>query len=1039
LYINSLIMAIEQKSLIFDVEIHDAQFNHMGRYFIKLSVQSLHTKDYSKIQVKKPPNVDYLTDNEALTDVVRQTADVELCTFSDRKFAFKLPKGFCKNDKNHDVYLLLEVYSLPDNDHDMGKKVGEGKFAIYPRTNAPRINLRVEPGDDMYRYTDVVTMLRTQSSDNIQMHCGRLRCTFALRETIVIPPRRSITTPEPKPKPKPVPVRKPKPKPDPDPPVRRKPVQRTPPPRKPSVTSWGDTRSLKIDLPPSPPPPPLTDGRGMVESPLPENDHSTFSSGPHWRHVANQGKEQIEVILHGATSIPSTPNGRVALPYVSIKTKSEDAKKVKVESRTHCTIHPTHAPAWEEMITMELDEKKAPDETMVLSVGDGATKESLVTYHVPIGHLQPFHQYHLEMVAPSDNTTSGVRMYASIMRKKSRLPKEKSSPNYLALEVYLRQVQRDLLNSPGPLVAVARIVPDYYNYKTDNLLSHPRTAGVGITSVTFPNPRPSSFNVPDRSMQGYPQITLPGHPENLPTWYHPFLFSENKDKATMFTPSAALVIEYYVANQAMTDQFWKVQSPIGFSSLLLDERMYSQLTSENATRGLRIEGLPIQGTEMVTVDGRTPTIGMVLKLVTTDQPDSLVTMKNFDDLPLIDLNPVQTAPTNNSCKSVEILRLESPEPESVIDYTPRGRYVLQRVPKRPLDPIRDGELPPFDAMESILPEYQYIFMDTDRTDKPKTTQIEISGSRAPVVHSTKNQTTTYRVPDDLDATSYVMIDRQSKDLDNYRSAVHRMGQDILVLRQTVRNLETKNSHMRTDMHQYNNTTRLIIDSTEVDGLDKQELASRYATLKQKLTHQISDLKAYKDKVQKLQNELIKKNDKEKEYLKMNRAHASQQELLLRLQEKARKLAKLEEACRKQERVIERLEKLVYKLRGQQPKNDNVGQEIKDALMEENRRLRSTIEDLNDQLKRSGRGGGEDLEKLELYQALERAEGRIMSLEKQLMENARTWGKERADLSIKVNEAEHGLGRSAGMVLHDFPIMDELRCHRARLDPLLLRC
>ena len=72
-----------------------------------------------------------------------------------------------------------------------------------------------------------------------------------------------------------------------------------------------------------------------------------------------------------------------------------------------------------------------------------------------------------------------------------------------------------------------------------------------------------------------------------------------------------------------------------------------------------------------------------------------------------------------------------------------------------------------------------------------------------------------------------MIDRQSKDLDNYRSAVHRMGQDILVLRQTVRNLETKNSHLHIDKQQYGNTTRLIIDSSEVDGLDKQELASRY--------------------------------------------------------------------------------------------------------------------------------------------------------------------------------------------------------------------
>ena len=39
--------------------------------------------------------------------------------------------------------------------------------------------------------------------------------------------------------------------------------------------------------------------------------------------------------------------------------------------------------------------------------------------------------------------------------------------------------------------------------------------------------------------------------------------------------------------------------------------------------------------------------------------------------------------------------------------------------------------------------------------------------------------------------------------------------------------------------------------------------------------------------------------------------------------------------------------------------------------------------LQDQLSKAGVGGGEDMEKLELYQALERAEGRIMSLEKQV--------------------------------------------------------
>ena len=28
-------------------------------------------------------------------------------------------------------------------------------------------------------------------------------------------------------------------------------------------------------------------------------------------------------------------------------------------------------------------------------------------------------------------------------------------------------------------------------------------------------------------------------------------------------------------------------------------------------------------------------------------------------------------------------------------------------------PIKDGDLPPMDAMDSILPEYQYIFVDPD--------------------------------------------------------------------------------------------------------------------------------------------------------------------------------------------------------------------------------------------------------------------------------------------------------------------------------------
>ena len=45
----------------------------------------------------------------------------------------------------------------------------------------------------------------------------------------------------------------------------------------------------------------------------------------------------------------------------------------------------------------------------------------------------------------------------------------------------------------------------------------------------------------------YLQVTSLGKPEKQPVWNHPFLFSEERDNATMFTPGAALVLEYYTA------------------------------------------------------------------------------------------------------------------------------------------------------------------------------------------------------------------------------------------------------------------------------------------------------------------------------------------------------------------------------------------------------------------------------------------------------------------------------------------------------------
>ena len=54
-----------------------------------------------------------------------------------------------------------------------------------------------------------------------------------------------------------------------------------------------------------------------------------------------------------------------------------------------------------------------------------------------------------------------------------------------------------------------------------------------------------------------------------------------------------------------------------------------------------------------------------------------------------------------------------------------------------------------------------------------------------------------------------------------------MGQDILTLRGTVQDLQGQNSKLRLELTNYNDTTKIIIDSTELDGLTKAELAARY--------------------------------------------------------------------------------------------------------------------------------------------------------------------------------------------------------------------
>ena len=44
----------------------------------------------------------------------------------------------------------------------------------------------------------------------------------------------------------------------------------------------------------------------------------------------------------------------------------------------------------------------------------------------------------------------------------------------------------------------------------------------------------------------------------------------------------------------MSDQFWRMQAPVAFSAILMDQEMYKHLISNHAKAGLRVDGVPVQ-------------------------------------------------------------------------------------------------------------------------------------------------------------------------------------------------------------------------------------------------------------------------------------------------------------------------------------------------------------------------------------------------------------------------------------------------------------
>ncbi|XP_044835894.1 coiled-coil domain-containing protein 33 isoform X4 [Mauremys mutica] len=770
----------------------------------------------------------------------------------------------------------------------------------------------------------------------------------------------------------------------------------------------------------------------VLEAPSGMDEAVQTSETNHW-HLAHSGKESISVTLHSASNLPATQKGNVPWPYVTVKSSSDVEKKREAQGVTHVSSEPTHSPTWEEKVTVEIDAEDAGHEAVILTVANKITKEVLVSYKIPVRYLRLFHHYHLRLVLsgtqsilwfclllkqPRKKDPLGTSLYATVVRKGSLIPRYVGM-NYTGLEVFLQGMKNPLADPQGPIIAIARVVNNFNAYRKAMKMRPSTSPAADLTTVMFPDPSMVAFDVLRVTNQGYPQVTQPGGPPEKPTWNSSFLF-QGRDGATLFSDDSSLVIEYYPYKTMSETEAENKSKPLGYSVLPLTNRVYRSLVAESNRSGVRVDDVPVQGTNLRTTSGAVPTVQLCMQLIGSERPDMFLTLSITDTLPNLDpklLGKIGAIrePWAQSSSLVPYasvkgdkskLALQPPDEVAPIELERKKSHVNLLL----LNQDNDISLPPHEAVAEILPDKQMLLYEQAAADSDV--------DDADMLRRTQDVTRFH-------------LDQQ--ELENYRTAMKKMADDILSLRRHVASLEAENSTLRRNLSMHEEVGRTLLNDVDVDVMTKVEIVDRIVALKHKLATGTVEMSRMKDRVQQLQNDLIRKNDREKDLVMLQRAHQQQQTVLRKYQEKITKMKALEDTVRQQERVIEKMEHMLEeKVPEAARTSDSFSKEFYSTLLAENMRLREELsrahyrsspiilqqQALPDMFSTNS-------EKLSLLAKVEKAQGRIRVLESQLEESARKWGREKQDLSTRLLEQEHGFGRSPSTILHDFSLVSDM--------------
>ncbi|XP_032449394.1 coiled-coil domain-containing protein 33-like [Lynx canadensis] len=543
----------EEKELDLEFEVLSVGFNEEGRYALRLTAENPLQAGSGAGVLLQVNDGDPLPTCSAVTDVIKQQDPGQNLALTGNKFVFTLPKGFCKNDWQHDAQLRVEALRLGGASGHPAQRVGEAIFPVFPRPDQPRMNLWAREHEDLYRYCGSLALLRA-SADPTARHCGGLTYSVAFRE------HRAPQPPAPN-----------------CPPGAGQPgpVSSRPEPQLPRLQQLSLNTMVLQAL----------SHKLVTESPEePLNTSQSVESVT--SHLSPPNKETIMVTLHGATNLPTCKDGSEPWPYVVVETTSEDVKDQNAKAVTSVTTEPTIAPIWGDTVKVELQTEDAGQEDMVLKVMDNKNKEELLSYQIPIKYLSLFHPYHFELV-----------------------------------KVFLRGINEPLVNNSDPMVVIARVVPNYSDFKVNQMKQDPAFVGLPITPLPFPIPSLLHLDVPRVSQNGCPQLSKPGGPPELPSWNQSFLF-QDRDGATNFSEDTALVLEFYPSTSMKGSEPWTLSKPLGISVLPLKNRLYRKMLTGKGLNGLHVERLPITDTKLKTINGEAPTVDISFQLLSSEAPGS---------------------------------------------------------------------------------------------------------------------------------------------------------------------------------------------------------------------------------------------------------------------------------------------------------------------------------------------------------------------------------------------------------------------------------